>query len=219
MRVLDIGLMLERNNRADMDIAPDFEFQNRFIGNYLTRISRIAGVVTVGYNRIALIAKVGQIRPPFVEDKFLNVELLFDQASYERARKEELPGFFYEMYLSGIELAKNVPTFPYSILKSGLEEFRRNEYRNEWKAKSKTFREINATASLHCRMTIDYFALFLEIRREDQILFRDEILHTLPDEIFFSGEFEDIRFENRQISVLNKLQGRIFYIDWPIVSK
>jgi hypothetical protein len=165
-----------------------------------------------------LIAKEDRVTPPFVEDKFLKIEIPFDRTIYERTEKKDLPQFFSTLYMLGFNNAKDMPMFPYVLLKDALQEFRDNGYRNEWQARSKNLREIGVTAVLKCSMTIDFFSLILEIRKKGQILFQEEILRTLPDEIFFSGEFENIIYDNRQISVVNKFKGRIFYIDWPISS-
>lgn len=218
MRILDIGMMLEQGDRTGLQQASEFRFRNRFIGNYLTRLVRKSGSITDNFNRVIVIAKEGQTKGVLVEDKFLKIEIPFNRIAYERATGDELPRFFSDMYLSGFELAREVSTFPYSLLNEGIEELRRNGYRNEWQAKSKALREIDVIASLFCRLTMDHFSLTLDVRRGEQIFFHDEILKTLPDEVLFAGEFEDIKLVNRQISVINKLKGRIFYVDWPMLS-
>ncbi len=74
--------MLTTDDLDVHELKSDFGFLNRFIGNYLTRIAKGSGYISEDYNRIVIIAQTGDIKRPYIEDKFLKIEVGFNREEY-----------------------------------------------------------------------------------------------------------------------------------------
>src|SRR3569833_357112 len=191
MRLIYIGLM---SNPDDLStpkaFKSDFGFRNRFIGNYLTRKLKELKPVSLNFSRIALIASKSPIKENEVLESFLRVSVSFDRSKYESLLKEELPDFFIAMYKEGIMKASQTHEIPAEFLLVRLEEFKANNYLNEWEFKSKSFKELGLKATLICKMTMDFFSLTLVLTKKSEVIFTEEILNTLPDEIIYHWQFK-----------------------------
>lgn len=182
----------------------NFQFQSRFIGNYLRRQFRSANFEPKGYKR--LLVNVCQLEcPPNKMGTFyssdLCVYLPFEKNKYNNLPKDQLADFYIDLYLKGIQKAQQTHAFPEPFIQEKLDELKSNGYKNEWEFKSKTFKEIGIKATLFCVMTIDAFSLSLILSKKKEIVFRKEILNTLPDEMCYHYQFKDIVFENNNIIV------------------
>jgi hypothetical protein len=199
--------------------ASDFSFQNRFIGNYLSRHLVEGRFTSEDFNRIVIVGCQRELKPARVEEKALMIDVYFHKAAYDGLKKEDKPYFFYKMYLDGIGKAAGEYPFPHEFLTGALEELRAKDFRNEWVARAKLLREISVKAIVFCQMTMDIFSAVLVLQRKEETIYEEEILKTQPDELFFYDKFRDIVYENYEISVLNQLKGRVFYMGWPILNK
>lgn len=201
--IRDIHLALNQNEkkRDSIKYFSDFSFRTRFIGNYLRRQLRSLHFEPQGYKRLLIYACQELPATNHIFNDHLCVCISFDKDKYDKLTKEDLPDSFIEMFLSGIKKAQQTHKVPEDFLLNILSDFRNNNYKNEWLFKSKNFKEIGVKAVLNCEMTIEKFSLTLNLFRGKEIVFSEEILETLPDEICYHYRFKDIVFENNKIKI------------------
>jgi hypothetical protein len=182
----------------------NFQFQSRFIGNYLRRQLRSSNFEPQGYKRLLINACQLEC-PPNKMSIFYSSDLCvyvpFEKNEYDNLQKGELPDFYIDLYLKGVQKAQNTHVFPEKFINEKLEQFKTDGYKNVWEFKSKTFKEIGIKASLFCKMTMEAFSLSLILSKKKEVVFNKEILNTLPDEICYHYQFKDIVFENNNIIV------------------
>jgi hypothetical protein len=214
-RIRDISLELdyEENLHTSNKYTCDFSFRCRFIGNYLRRHIKQINFEPSGYNRLFISASRFVITPNKVIENVLRVSILFDQLKYDGLSKVELPDFFTELYKEGITKASQTHQLPTEFLLTKLDEFKANDYLNEWEFKSKLFKELGVMATLICKMTMDFFSLTLVLAKNSKVVFTEEILNTLPDEIIFNWQFKEIVLENNEIKVLDEFKKPIYSLD------
>jgi hypothetical protein len=182
----------------------NFQFQSRFIGNYLRRQLKSLNFEPQGYKRLLIFLcqlecppnKIGTF---YSSDLFIYVP--FEKNKYDNLPKDELTGFYIDLYLKGIQKAQQTHVFPEPFIREKLNEFKTDGYRNEWEFKSKTFKEIGIKATLFCKMTMEAFSLSLILSKKKEVVFSKEILNTLPDELCYHYQFKDIAYENNKIIV------------------
>jgi len=214
MRVIrDIGLQLdyEENLHTPRQYTSDFSFRSRFIGNYLKRQIKQSKFVPTGYTRLVINA-CHIIKPNRIFENCLCVSIFFDKALYDNMKNGELPDFFIDMYIDGINQAKLTDNIPVAFLNNKLKEFKADGYKNEWEFKSKTFKEIGIKTSLFCKMTMDTFTLSLTLYKKKELIFEREILTTLPDETCYHYQFKDVILENNTIIITSWYDAPPLYL-------
>jgi hypothetical protein len=213
--VRDISLELdyEENLHTPRKYKSDFSFQCRFIGNYLKRHVKTIDFEPIGYNRLFISACQSTDAPNSIFENTLCVSVPFDRAKYDKLQKEELPDFFVELYKAGINKASQTHQVPIKFLLAKLEELKENNYENKWEFKSRLLKEIGIKAILNCQMTMDSFSLTLNLMKKGEVVFTQEILNTLPDEIIYHWQFKEIVLEGTFIKILDEFKKPIYTLD------
>ncbi len=191
----------------------NFAFRCRFIGNYLRRVLKRNKFEPIGYNRIFISACQITLKSNIVFDNTLSISVLYNKDYYDSLTQEEAIEYFIELYKQGIIKASETHEVPMEFLLKKVQEFKSNDYKNEWEFKTKLFKVIGIKATLLCKMTTDKFSLFLVLWKKEEIVFKEEILSTLPDEIIFHYRFKDIVLENNEIKVLDKFEQPLYTLD------
>lgn len=212
--------MLLRNIRLYLDPdeldwgQSDFLFKTCYLSHYLTRRLRELKWQTDDFKRIFVQGRKSDVAAPQVNtDGFLIAQVIMDQQRYESLDQPEYHEFFIEMILNGLEECAKHHHIPISELKSAIDDFRADGYRNEWTHKKRTFRPIGLQASLYCSLDMERFVLTLRVEQKNNVVFNAPILETKPDEIFFTHEFKDIILEGQTIIVTNKFNEPTFSLN------
>ena len=212
--IKDVSLEPDYNETAfQREYRSDFAFRCRFIGNYLRRQIKQIKFEPIGYNRIFISACQFLVKPNNVFENTLRVSVLFDKDYYDSLNRKGAMDYFIELYKNGILKASQTHEVPVEFLLNKLKEFKENNYLNEWEFKSKLFKEIGIKATLFCKMTMEFFSLKLLLRKGGEIVFSEEILKTLPDEIIYHWQFKEIVLENNEIKVLDEFKKPIYSLD------
>ena len=189
-------------------ICGDFGFRCRYLGNFLGRAIK---PLRFHADRFGAIVVRGMLEPAercsLREVNVLRAPVRFDRERYESLGPNEHHEFFIGMLSEGLE--KCVPDFkiPIKELREGIEEFRRGGYKNEWTHQSKLLRPHGIRASLLCKMESERFVLTLVLERKDEVLFKESILETKPDELCFYYLFKDITIKDDTIIITNRFSA------------
>jgi hypothetical protein len=140
----------------------------------------------------------------------LIVEIPFYVDEYCSIAKEDLPEYFINLLSIGFDKGSKEFYLPIDDLSTAIKLFRNTAYKNEWVYVEKNFKSIGLKCRLLCAFGINYFSLTFEATRGRELVFSQEILRTIPDEITFSHRFKEIKFENGQLIVVDKFGTVLF---------
>lgn len=190
--------------------------QTRHICNYLDRRLPTLKFQADGFNRICIIGQTHPHETHINSSSVLAVYIPFDMDACRSVPQSELSDYYAGLLKIGLEKCYTTHKIPRDELLFWLEEMKRDNYRNEWTFKGKTFREHDIRCRLDCSLTIENFTLRLKISRKDIEVFDEVILTTPPDEIAFHHKFKDLFIENGNIVVTTRLPGEsLFTIPIP----
>ncbi|MDP6421409.1 MAG: hypothetical protein QF672_08790 [SAR202 cluster bacterium] len=127
-----------------------------------------------------------------VDVKSLRVPFVPDLDRYRTAEGEAKQEYFIAILKDGLHRAHEFHPLPLSRMLPLVDDFKAGRYRNNWTHQSKLLRGFGVRATLDCELTMEAFRLTLTVSQQDQLLWSEVILSTLPDETCFHYRFKDI---------------------------
>lgn len=197
----------------EKDIVYPFKYQSRSICNYLERHLKKIKFNTDGFKRVCFVGKSKPSPEGFVNSSnVLVVEIPFDEEQYKMLERNQLNTFFTKLLSGGIERCKKHYDIPGDELLEWLQNFNEIGCVNKWVFKTKAIKELGVKCILNCNLTIDAFYLNLDVVKGQEIIFSDEILSTVPNEIVFVPMFKDVSLVGDCIVVSDKYGDPIYSI-------
>jgi hypothetical protein len=77
------------------------------------------------------------------------------------------------------------------------------------------FRSHGLKCRLLCELDLSLFHLILEVKRGAELVFRQEILRTMPDEVIYAHRFKDLSLEGQALLVKDKFGKSLYQLDLP----
>jgi hypothetical protein len=188
-----------------------FNLNSRFISNYLSiQVRKLKFDTDGSYNMIAIepredIRNVCRI----VGEKALKVEVLFDKIAYEKMIETERYEYYLQLLEEGYKVCDQHKKIPLEQLLKIHQDFRDNDYKNEWLHKKKKFKEHGIEVALNCFFTTLDFKLRMtvyDIKSKTELV-SDTVIRTLPNEVCFAHFFKDIIIENNEL-IITEFQYR-----------
>jgi hypothetical protein len=138
-----------------------------------------------------------------IPDKALAVSIPFDKEKYEKIKGTAACEYYLELFETGFKKASEFKTIPLDTLLDLIDNFRKNDYKNEWLHKKKQFKDRDIEVVLNCRFTTFDFRLIATINMlsTGEELCSGVVIHTEPDEINFNKMFKDILIDGRNIVI------------------
>lgn len=194
------------------DIIHPFRDQSRSICNFLERSLSAEKFETPNFKKICFIGTSQAAGEAYVNSSgVLIVNVTLDTERYKKCTStSELNELFIELLLEGLEKGVKHTALPDGLLKSAIDDFRRNHYKNEWTFKQKKIKGTDYTCALECHLTIDCFLMHFKVLKKNTLILDKEILRTAPDEVAFGPYLKDLKEEGGRIKVIDKL-GVPFY--------
>jgi hypothetical protein len=66
---------------------------------------------------------------------------------------------------------------------------------------------------LLCELDLSWFHLVLEVERKGEVIFSQEILRTLPDEVVYAHRFKEVRLDGQTLRVEEKFGKPLFELN------
>lgn len=196
--------LIEFNNRSeDLLVVKD---QTRHIGNYLARNLLKLKFHADGFSRICVI---GMSNPKGIylnSSSVLSVGVPFDMNECRKIEKKDLGDYYSKLLKIGLNECAQVYKLPLEEIFFWLEEMKRNNYKNEWTFKERTFKKYGLKCKLECVIDLDKFTLRLIVSNNAHEIFNQIILITPPDEIAFHHKFKEIEIIEDNIVVVGKFE-------------
>jgi hypothetical protein len=193
------------------DAVRPFRDQTRYICNFLQRHLKSSDLEVNGFNKICIVCKSAPRDACYVNSSnALIVEIPFCVDEYCSTAEENLPEYFIGLLNIGFEKGSKEFHLPIDDLNTAIQLFRNAAYENEWVYFEKYFKFIGLKCRLLCALRMSYFSLTFEATRGRELVFSQEILRTIPDEIVFMHRFKEVKFANGQLIVIDKFGGVLF---------
>jgi len=185
--------------------ALSFRNQTRFICHYVQRYPAARTFQTDGFNKICVVCKREPEELTYKNSsKALIAEVGFDMAEYESLATEQLPAYFISLLEAGMGKCSRDQHISAEYFQEAIQSFKADNFKNEWVYAKKAFRVEGLTCTLQCALDMSCFRLILEIERHGQLVYSQEILRTLPDELIYTHRFKDIKLEGEAVVVQDK---------------
>jgi hypothetical protein len=213
MRLTSIFLYPDRGDFRT-NAALLFRNQTRFICHFVQQYAAARKVEVHGFKRICIVCKSVASELNFRNSSnVLVVEVPFEIAEYEKTAEEDLPEYFIRLLEAGLIKACRDEPLPIGLFKDAIESFRALDYKNKWVHSTKLFRSVGLKCRLLCELDLSWFHLVLEVERKDKVIFSQEILRTLPDEVMYAHRFKHIRLDGQILRVEEKFGKPLFELD------
>lgn len=195
--------LVEFNDRnEDLTIVRN---QTRHICNYLARNLQKLKFQVNGFNRICIIGMNDPKGIYINSSSVLSVGVPFKMDECKEIKRKDLGDYYSSLIKIGLNDCAQVYKLPIEEMFFWLEELKKNNYKNEWIFKDKTFRKYNLKCQLKCAIDLDKFTLTLVVYRKNEEIFNEIILETLPDEIIYHYKFKDVNIIQDTITVTTRL--------------
>ncbi|CAH0226934.1 hypothetical protein SRABI118_02365 [Massilia sp. Bi118] len=199
------------------EAAFSFRNQTGFICQYVQRYLAARHVQGDGFNRICVICKSVASEATFKNTaRSLSVEVPFDMAEYERTARDDLPDYFIGLLEAGLRKCSRDQHLSFEIVEEAIASFRAGGYKNQWVHSTTLFRSAGLKCRLTCKLDLSWFYLVLEVERDGQCIFSQEILRTLPDALMYTHQFKDIELNDHVLAVKNKFGTPLFELDLAV---
>lgn len=209
MRLTSIFLTPEFGEMSDSALA--FRKQTRFLCHYVQTYVAARKVHADGFKRICVVCKPGASGASFKNaSQVLVAEVPFDLAEYERTPEDELPEYFIGLLQAGLAICARDEQLPAGLFGEAVDAFRAAGYRNTWVHSARTFRSAGLRCRLLCELDLSCFRLVLEVERDGQRIFSQEILRTLPDELVFAHRFKEVKLAGTTVCVEDRFGKPLF---------
>lgn len=200
-----INLWIDTTSGYDEDYRYEFKLHTRFINHYLSIQIRKQKLETDGtYNMISVAPIPNNIEEcKIVPLEVLRVTVPFDKNRYEQIKKTSNHEYYLELLGEGFKRASKSKNIPLDSLINLINDFRDNNYKNEWQHKKKKFQEQDIEVILDCKFTSFDFQLIVTINKTStkERLVSGTLIRTLPDEIYFDKMFKDILVNDENIII------------------
>lgn len=211
LRHIDLYLNPDEFSR---EYRSEFSFRTRFISNLIERKVRSIKYDTEYFNSICI---QGRSNPedvsPLKHEKSLVPEVYFDYNLFDSCSDEQLPEIVLEMMIKGFDTCSRFHLIPLKEIKEFIEEFRRENYKNTWVFKKKSFKDLKVKSQLYCAMDPHKFTLTLVLEKHNKTIFKENILQTKPSETIYAHQFKDIKISNGKLIVFDQFEKSLYELN------
>ena len=142
--------------------------------------------------------------------KVLVVTLPFNKKEIDGLdTNSKLFNFVFRTFKIVLEKEYKKYNLPKTEILESFDEFKDLGYKNEWIFTKKKLKDIG-TVELHCSLTIDKFELTVLVYHETEIIFKEVILKTDPDELAFESRFKNIEVGAHSFKVFSHLKKKLY---------
>lgn len=192
----------------DVTVEYKYEFRKRslHITNYIEReCLKHIKFHSENFNRIGINLN-NEDEQPYIFNDTLIIPIFFDKVFYDEQKSDyEIQKYIIQILHSAFQNVVGLYDIPVNEMFASLDNLKDNNFENEWRYKQKIDKKRKLRVELHCSLTIKEFQLTLMVRKDNEMLFKDVVLTTEPDEIAFGHRFKDIQIDDERIIVTSSV--------------
>ena len=196
------------NSIVPFSIEAIFNWRAKALIDYIWRRLKEVKMYNEYYSRISIELCKNPKSDYKIFENIIIYEIFFDEKRYRefaQSDKQKIQEFILQNLKIGIEnlyrLRKDIPK---DILLEIMKEFQENNYENNWLLKTKkiTINNIKYLLNLECKQDMDNFILSYRVYDElNEIIFKKELLKTIPSPTFYSSELKKIKFISGKFTI------------------
>ncbi|MDP4203735.1 MAG: hypothetical protein Q8861_13700 [Bacteroidota bacterium] len=214
MNLRYIALYMDYDSGYEDPFRDNFNLHSRFISNYLSVQIRKLKYATDGTFNMLSIAPTIVIKHlcRIVGEKALHTCISFNRDAYEQMNDIEKYEYYLKLLEDGYRICAHYKNIPLADLLKLHDDFRQNNYKNEWLHKKKRIKEHGLDIILNCYFTSTDFRLVMtacDLVSKKELISGD-VIRTLPDEVCFAHLFKDLKIENEHLIITDFLDRPIF---------
>lgn len=206
-----IALFMGDESGFEDGFTSQFDYNTRFISNYLSIQIRKLKYVTDGTFKMIGVTPTLDIKHTcrVVPEDALQASISFNRDKYEKMAEVDKYEYYLQLLEEGYRICSQYKNIPLEQLLTLHQDFRDNNFRNEWLHKKKRFKEHGIEVSLNCFFTSFDFQLKMSVydMRSKAELASGTVIRTLPNEQHFAHYFKDIVIENNEL-IITEFQDR-----------
>lgn len=221
MNIRYINLYSDRLCTLDEDFRHTFNFNCRFICNWMSRNVRKLKLPTDGtFKFISIDITNRDVQSRLLAENVFSVPMKWtenDMNTYLSMKEENTRILFYiDLLKQGFIEAAKVKDIHLDELNSLLETFVENGCKNEWLFKSVRLKDYGVILKFNCVFhTYDFELILTVYDLKKNKLAEKVIFKTYPDEIFYSREIRKIVIEGDTLFINDDFDHHFLSIDLP----
>lgn len=202
-----------------------FNYNTWFVSNYLSLKIRKLHIPSDGkYNMFYCNITKEKDSVRVLSPAFLDVKVHMEEDEKNQYLSFSTDVERHEFYLSllerGYQLASKVRTIPIDLFHKLHQEFREGGYKNERLFKKKQLRDYGIKIELNHVLTSYSYNLILSVYNLcGELMGRDSIYETFPDDIFFNKNVRHLVIEDGKLIISDFLNHPQFVCDLKDLSK
>lgn len=224
LRYIALWADYEIENCMGKDFSFLFNFNRRFIDNYLSKAVRKLKIETGVYNSFCITLTPLENSVQIHDwDQALSIKKHFSQKDKEYflslTKLEDRFEYFLSLLEQGYQMAVDAGHAEICIdqLRQLHETFRSGNYKNEWLWKKKQLKDKGIYIFFNCYFTTFDFKLVLDVYdlKKTKKICSGVIMRTLPDELCYDKDFRKLVITDEEIIILDFLDYPNFTISIP----
>lgn len=230
LRYINLNTTYESEKNLGYDFCYTFNFNVTFITDYISKAIRKLKIEIETYNclSIELTKEQDSCRMGLgPAEKSLIVSLNFTEQDRDKLCNIRNLSQRFEFYLDliekGYQIALKHGHNEIQILKllHINEEFRQNNYKNEWIWKKKAIKELDLYLVFNCYFTSFFFRLELVAfnSKKNKFIAQGDIMNRPPDRLCFDKDFKGLSIKSEKIVILDFLGHPIYEVDLKKLRK
>lgn len=214
LRYIALWCCNELDNTLGEDFTFLFDFNSRFIANYLSKAVRKLKIETGLYKMLSItLTPFGNSVEIHDWDQALSIKIQFTPKDKEYllslTKLEDRFEYFLSLLEQGYQMAVDAGHTEICIdqLLQLHETFRSGNYKNEWLWKKKQLRDKGIYIFFNCYFTTFDFKLVLDVYdlKKTKKICSGIIMRTAPDELCYDKDFKKLVITDEKIVILDFL--------------
>ncbi len=208
MNLRYISLFMGYESGLDEEFSNRFDYNTRFISNYLSLQVRKLKFQTDGTFKMLSVSPVTDPAQPcrIVGDDALQVKVQFNSTLYGQLRQNERPEYYLQLLEQGYQIAAQYKKIPFEELLKIHQDFREKEYKNEWLHVRKRFKEQDIEVLLNGLFTSFDFRLVMTVidLKTKSVILSGTVIRTKPDELHYAPLLGNLKLNGDSLVINEK---------------
>lgn len=172
-----------------------FWYNTEFINNWMSRNVRKLKIPTEGFNHVSVFVSLNEDSCSL--SNFLQVKLHWTNSFVEKflatKNEHERTRIYLDALREGLIRASKLYDIHIDELLGLVDEFQKNDCKNEWQLRSMILNEWNVRLKFTCHLTINDFRLVLTLfNKKKDLIAQKVVFRVYPDKVFWGRKIRKV---------------------------
>ena len=132
---------------------------------------------------------------------------------YNKLPIRETNEFFAKVLKNGLKHCDEKYKIPKEKIIEKLDGFSENGYEHNWTFKTKRLKGTKVKCVFDCRWTIAFFSMTINVYKDNERVFSEEVIHTCPGEYSFAHLYKKVDLQDKKIIIVDKFGYEVYEKD------